>query len=67
MNPPLIRIHKEWLAACGVISEALRDFYRRGLFRGGFDADTMAEAIIARLARHDPPILLDMQEEEVTK
>ena len=57
----LERIANEWLAAKKIIADALRDFYRRQLFRTGFDSDTMAEAIIARLASHDPPILLQME------
>ena len=58
----LDQVAKEYLAAVEVISKALRDFHRMGLFRPGMDADTMAEAIIARLAKHEPPILLEMQE-----
>ena len=51
----LDRIAKEWLAARDVIANALRDW-------GVPQADARAEAIIARLAAHKPPILLDMEE-----
>ena len=59
----LDRIAKEYLAAVGVVSAALKEFYRRDLFRPGMDADTMAEAILARLAAHKPPILLEMEDD----
>jgi hypothetical protein len=53
----LDRIAKEWLAARFVISLALSEW-------GIPQADARAEAIIARLASHDPPILLEMQDKE---
>jgi len=59
----LQQIATEYFAAVGVISESLREFERQGLcwFRPSADPAEMAAAIIARLASHDPPILLDMQ------
>ena len=58
----LDQVAKEYLAAVEVISEALRDFQRRGIIRPGMSTDAIAMAIIARLAKHEPPILLEMQE-----
>jgi len=56
----LDRIAKEYLAAREVIANALQEF-------GTFSpvARVRAEAILARLAAHDPPILLEMEEAEV--
>ncbi len=50
----LDRVGREWLAAQTVIATALREW-------GVEWPDPRASAIIARLAAHDPPILLDMQ------
>jgi len=52
----LNRIAAEWLAARDVIAGCLVDITANPQHR--------AEAIIARLAAHDPPILLEMQEAE---
>jgi hypothetical protein len=52
----LDRIHREWLAARAVIAEALREW-------GVWDSENRAEAIIARLTAHNPPILLEMQDD----
>lgn len=52
----LDRIAKEWIAA----RDTIADF----LFESGMDrerAEILAEAIIARLAAHNPPILLSME------
>ena len=54
----LKRIATEWLAARDVISNALCEW---GMAQAG-EAERTAEAIIARLAAHDPPILLEMQD-----
>jgi len=55
----LDRINREWTAARDVIAECLREW-------GTTTAASVvrAEAIIARLASHKPPILLEMEEEE---
>ena len=47
-------IATEWIAARETISTALRRF-------GLNDCGRKAEAILARLAAHDPPILLEME------
>jgi hypothetical protein len=56
----LDRIAKEWLAARRIIATALGEWY------GGSPEklNRRAEAIIARLANNEPPILLEMQDEE---
>jgi hypothetical protein len=56
----LDRIAKEWLAARNVIATALGEWY------GGSPqmTESRATAIIARLASHDPPILLSMDDGE---
>jgi hypothetical protein len=56
----LDRIAKEYLAARRIIATALGEWYGGSPER----LNAKAEAIIARLAAHDPPILLDMQDEE---
>lgn len=58
----LDRIAKEWLAARQITADALREW---GTTPAA--ADVRAEAILARLAAHDPPILLEMQEAEPEK
>jgi hypothetical protein len=55
----LDRIAKEWLAAREVIAAALGQWYGGSPER----LSARAEAIIARLAAHDPPILLEMEDE----
>ena len=54
----LDRIAKEWLAARQVIATALGEWYGGSPER----LQAKADAIIARLAAHDPPILLEMSE-----
>lgn len=55
-------VAREWLAARNVIAAFLRDFRNaQKAFYVQDDFDTAAAALIARLASHDPPILLDMQ------
>jgi hypothetical protein len=51
----LDRIAKEWEAAVSVIRSALHEW-------GVPQSQARAEAIIARLAAHNPPILLEMEE-----
>jgi hypothetical protein len=58
-QPQLNRIAAEWLAARRVIYGALVEWGA-----SANEAEARAEAIIARLAAHDPPILLEMQEAE---
>jgi len=50
-------IAKEWIAARQVIATALGEWYGGSPDR----LNQRAEAIIARLAAHKPPILLDME------
>ncbi len=60
MTDPLSRIASKWLEARNVIADALMELIpmtRPAAFR-------IAEAIIARLAHHKPPILIEMQPED---
>ncbi len=56
----LDQVAREWLAARDCIRDALfdADVCNKEL------AERIAEVVIARLASHDPPILLEMQKEE---
>lgn len=50
-------VSREWLAARDVIAATILDWLP-GF--GSGPADDLAAAILARLAAHDPPILLDL-------
>jgi hypothetical protein len=52
------RVAHEWLAARRVIAAALDEIMPGDMER----AERNASAIIDRLANHDPPILLEMQD-----
>ena len=58
----LARIANEYDEAKHIIASALSEW---GMVQHGAEAERTAAAIIARLAAHDPPILLEMQESEV--
>jgi hypothetical protein len=58
MPDPLDRVAREWLAARGVIIDFLREL-RPDLGRPELEHN--AAALIARLASHEPPILLSQE------
>ena len=55
----LDHIAREWLAARNIISDALQEWGTVSPV-----ATVRAEAIIARLASHKPPILLEMEKDD---
>ena len=57
----LDHISTEYRESVSVIAAALTEW---GMVQYGSEAERTAEAIIARLAAHDPPILLEMQDKE---